>query len=309
LGVNLTDNITTLDGVTRDGYEEIWVKLYIRFDSNWDMRVTRNTFPAHKFFRTEWWSGEYAPWSYFNDDDRWSPAVVFDLMRMNNGQGNIGWKDIYRYDNKTRPPWDPSHIEFEDGYTLDGNYGGTGVPFDSAGNIGDGNWHELIYRVKLNSVIAAEDGIVQSWFDGNELTSTTDLAFGDVGAPPAPNRRKWNVFIFGGNDFNEFDPVFENHSEQWWAIDDIIIATTEEDLNEMSTTIRADVDQNSSINSTDAFLTLRNSLGLNMSSTNWQVSATTGDVNCDNTTNSTDAALILRSSLGLNMGGTDWCIN
>jgi hypothetical protein len=74
-------------------------------------------------------------------------------------------------------------------------------------------------------------------------------------------------------------------------------------------TIRADVDQNSFVNTTDAFLTLRNSLGINMSNTNWQVSATTGDVNCDGNTNSTDAFLTLRSSLGLNMGGTDWCIN
>jgi hypothetical protein len=72
--------------------------------------------------------------------------------------------------------------------------------------------------------------------------------------------------------------------------------------------IRADVDQNSSINSTDALLTLRNSLGLNMSSTNWQTSATTGDVNCDNTTNSIDALLILRNSLGLDMSGGGWCI-
>ncbi len=71
--------------------------------------------------------------------------------------------------------------------------------------------------------------------------------------------------------------------------------------------IRADVDQNSSINSTDAFLTLRNSLGLNMSSTNWQVSSTTGDVNCDSNSNSTDALLILRESLGLDMSGTGWC--
>jgi hypothetical protein len=46
-----------------------------------------------------------------------------------------------------------------------------------------------------------------------------------------------------------------------------------------------------------------------MTNTNWQSSITTGDVNCDGNTNSTDAFLTLRSSLGLNMGGTDWCIN
>jgi hypothetical protein len=72
-------------------------------------------------------------------------------------------------------------------------------------------------------------------------------------------------------------------------------------------TIRADVDNNSTINTTDAMLTLRNSLGLNMSNTNWFSSTTTGDVNCDNVSNSTDAMLILRHSLGLDMTGTGWC--
>ena len=70
---------------------------------------------------------------------------------------------------------------------------------------------------------------------------------------------------------------------------------------------RADVDNNSTINTTDAMLTLRNSLGLSMSGTNWFSSSTTGDVNCDGNSNSTDAMLILRHSLGLDMSGTGWC--
>ena len=69
----------------------------------------------------------------------------------------------------------------------------------------------------------------------------------------------------------------------------------------------ADVDNSGTTNTTDAMLTLRNSLGLTMSSTNWQASATTGDVNCDSSSNSTDAMLILRQSLGLDMTGTGWC--
>ena len=76
-----------------------------------------------------------------------------------------------------------------------------------------------------------------------------------------------------------------------------------------STVIRADVDNNSQINSTDAMLTLRNSLGLDMSGTDWQASGTTGDVNCDGNSNSTDAMLILRYSLGLDMSGTTWCVD
>ncbi len=74
-----------------------------------------------------------------------------------------------------------------------------------------------------------------------------------------------------------------------------------------SMVIRADVDQNSSINTTDAMLTLRNSLGLDMLGINWQTSDTTGDVNCDGDSNSTDAMLILRYSLGLGVSGTGWC--
>ncbi len=73
------------------------------------------------------------------------------------------------------------------------------------------------------------------------------------------------------------------------------------------TSIRADVNQDNQINTTDAMLTLRNSLGLDMSQTNWQISTTTGDVNCDGNSNSTDAMLILRKSLGLDMSGTGWC--
>jgi hypothetical protein len=74
-----------------------------------------------------------------------------------------------------------------------------------------------------------------------------------------------------------------------------------------SDVVRADVDNNSTINTTDAMLTLRNSLGLSMSGTNWYSSSTTGDVNCDGNSNSTDAMLILRHSLGLDMSGTGWC--
>ena len=73
------------------------------------------------------------------------------------------------------------------------------------------------------------------------------------------------------------------------------------------TDIRADVNQDSSINTTDALLTLRKSIGLNMSSTGWKDSDTTGDVNCDNRTTTSDAVLILRYSLGFNMSETEWC--
>ncbi len=74
-----------------------------------------------------------------------------------------------------------------------------------------------------------------------------------------------------------------------------------------SAAVRSDVDQNSITNTTDALLTLRNSLSLSMASTAWVFSATTGDVDCSGISNSTDALLILRYSLGLSMASTAWC--
>jgi cysteine-rich repeat protein len=71
--------------------------------------------------------------------------------------------------------------------------------------------------------------------------------------------------------------------------------------------IRADVNQDGNINITDAQLTLRQTLGLDMSSTGWESSDTTGNANCDGELNITDIRLILRYSLGLNMTGTGWC--
>lgn len=70
---------------------------------------------------------------------------------------------------------------------------------------------------------------------------------------------------------------------------------------------RSDVNGSSEITTTDALLTLRNSLGLSMTGTAWQSSITTGDVNCDGNSNSTDALLLLRYSLGLDMDETAWC--
>ncbi len=77
-------------------------------------------------------------------------------------------------------------------------------------------------------------------------------------------------------------------------------------VSQVQASTRADVDQNSAINATDAMLTLRNSIGL--SSTNWVAGIHTGDVNCDNVVTSADAMLLLKYSLGLNMSGTGWCV-
>ncbi len=128
------------------------------------------------------------------------------------------------------------------------------------------------------------------------------------------------------NSFNE-DPLFVNASGHMNQVDDfelgvnsLSVYSDENSKNRgvdiaivginqevVQLNIRADVNQDSQINTTDAMLALRNSLGLQMIGTAWEISATTGDANCDGSSKSTDAMLILRYSLGLDMSETDWC--
>ena len=113
-------------------------------------------------------------------------------------------------------------------------------------------------------------------------------------------------FTFNQGSFNTGDTVYLFVVDENGAVNETGFPITIGNSN--STQYRADVDNNSQINTTDAMLTLRNSLGLDMSGTNWQSSSTTGDVNCDGNSNSTDAMLILRYSLGLGMSETSWCV-
>ncbi|KKP67425.1 MAG: hypothetical protein UR66_C0015G0010 [Candidatus Moranbacteria bacterium GW2011_GWE1_35_17] len=104
-------------------------------------------------------------------------------------------------------------------------------------------------------------------------------------------------WMMAQNSLLNYGPSEIRIPTQWDSIPD----------NEITLNLRSDVDNSSATNTTDALLTLRNSLGLSMDGTAWQASATTGDVNCDEVSNSTDALLILRYSLGLSMGETSWC--
>jgi hypothetical protein len=71
--------------------------------------------------------------------------------------------------------------------------------------------------------------------------------------------------------------------------------------------LRADVNGDGVIRTSDALLALRYSLGLSVANTAWRSATATGDVDCDASVTSADALLILRKSLGMSMTGTGWC--
>ncbi len=69
---------------------------------------------------------------------------------------------------------------------------------------------------------------------------------------------------------------------------------------------RIDVNNSENLNTFDASLVLRYSLGFDLSGTGWIDAVTTGDANCNGNVNTFDANLLFRKSLGLNMDGTGW---
>jgi len=168
------------------------------------------------------------------------------------------------------------------------------------GILGDLNWHKVEYHAKLND-LGQSNSIEEVYVDDSEiplhtLANNQEMRITD---------RKFQQVILFDNYYKKFG------GKQPLYIDDIVLSTERlpSDYIIGQNNIRADVNQDNQITSTDAMLTLRKSLNLDMSQTNWQDSTTTGDVNCDNIVNSTDAMLILRKSLGLDMGGTGWCGN
>jgi hypothetical protein len=172
-----------------------------------------------------------------------------------------------------------------------------------------GEWLYIQFKSTMNTIGNA-DGSISVWaipvsqIDSYDINTPTFSV--DHQEIRTDINRHFNTIIFTDNMSGQWE---RDVPEQTIYFDNLVVSSTPVGpfYNSAVNQIRADVDNNSTINTTDAMLTLRNSLGLNMSNTNWFSSATTGDVNCDGTFNSTDAMLILRHSLGLDMTGTGWC--
>ena len=293
------------DGILQTHFEatkELWIEFWMKRQLNFQWHDNNEDGSGIKTLRIGSDNGT-RPFS-FSFSENVLPAYIY----------KYGHKSAYfltdTHDHSPRC----SEIEH---YYCNGDYNslavGEGYPIDT----GDGNYHKYTWHFIMNSGDGIADGVLEHYIDNQLVKSKYDIAW----IRTSNNEKFWNEFGIGGNihngQFSSSPPdklvdASGMETEGWYAIDDICVSTLKSDLNTCFNNpieIRADVDQNSTINSTDAMLTLRNSLGLDMSNTNWVTGTHTGDVNCDDSSNSTDAMLILRKSLGLDMTGTGWCID
>jgi hypothetical protein len=101
-----------------------------------------------------------------------------------------------------------------------------------SGGLFDGDWHSVVFRVKANTSIGATDGLVEAWIDGNKKTyesgySGTGIEFSDSGT----DLRGFNVISIGGNNRSWLAggaacSTSMDDCEQWYAIDNVRMATT-----------------------------------------------------------------------------------
>ena len=275
-------------------YNEVYVKFWHKLQPGWLMDDDEDG--ILKIFRVLHYDGTGNIFQFFSTGNS-CPVYVIDWKL----SPTWGWRHVHSFRCAPQDKYYYCNPDMD----YDPRFSGD---FNSPGQLGDGEWHLIELHLKMNTPPTSgtewnRDGIFQFWFDSVLQTEKTDRQY--IVEGPA---KGWNYIGIGGNQHNVFTDETSG-DEQWYAIDDIVVSTEPipGDYVIGGNQIHADVDNNSIINTTDAMLTLRNSLGLSMSGTNWFSSATTGDVNCDNVSNSTDAMLILRHGLGLSMIGTEWC--
>jgi hypothetical protein len=84
-----------------------------------------------------------------------------------------------------------------------------------------GTWTKIAFYVKMNSAPGVLDGEFRQWQDDQLVLETNKVAW--LSDEPESVGVKWNVVAIGGNDWWR-GLTNEERREEWYAIDDLIIA-------------------------------------------------------------------------------------
>lgn len=201
--------------------------------------------------------------------------------------------------------------DFQDEIDLDGQdttvFFTTG-PVDGGGNTGERGYQRYLKHEHIRDYVDTNDKILFDYADvlTHDDSGTQNTVSWD--GHDFPYIHSNNMLDLDGTYAEDGDHIGERGAvrlaKAQWVLMAMIAGWDGQASGEAE---RSDVDGSGGSSTTDAQLTLRYSLSLDMSATDWIDGSTTGDADCSGTTNTTDALLILRNSLGLEMSGTDWC--
>lgn len=195
--------------VLANTYTELYSRIYIKLQPGWQWDSPSDG--LQKIFEILWWDGTGSIYEFFPTGNS-APIAQFQTRQ----SATYGFNFDY-------------NIRCAD--QVDNYYCGAGGlneshtamgTFAAVGNMGDGEWHCLEMRVKLNTYTTQWniDGEWEVWWDGVSIANLNTIMWQSSGTA-----RGWNTIGIGGNIYNHYSSV-ENRSEQWYVIDDVVVATS-----------------------------------------------------------------------------------
>lgn len=195
-------------------YEEVFTSFWIKFDPNWLWASTHTgILKLFRIYHFDGPDGEAEPWNFFSNGDS-APIFLYDLKV----SPKWGFRGVYAL------RCDPQESEYycSEGKEGDSLFSGATIETPFSDVFGDGQWHLMEFRVKMNTALNTANGVLQVWVDGKLQFDFSDIAWKKTGSS-ADNG--WNMVGIGGNTTNWFAPLADK-AEQWYAIDDLVVSTT-----------------------------------------------------------------------------------
>ncbi len=198
------------------GYSDLYVEMWIKFQ------------PGYRWHLVELGNGQNsAKILRIGHREPGQDGLSFGANRYNGPMAFINamiWAQTSTGSNravlKASPRCDPQQTDYfcpdYNGGNIQGFLNNQGT---FAQTFGDGNWHKIGARMKLNSSPGVHDGIMMLFYDDELVVSVNDIPWRAIGSPAGT---LLNSVIIGGNMHNYPEPE-ANMFEQWYAIDDVKI--------------------------------------------------------------------------------------
>ena len=186
------------------GYEELYVRYYLKFDKNWkwsnpeDTRHCIQKLIRISTFNDNIWTTSYTPQGFGSSYVNWPVFIP-------------GWYHNASYGETTLTcsvRKAPDYYAYMDGHT---NVHSPDV----------GDWHCYEFHVKMNSANGVADGVYQFFLDGKLKAESTTVEWKQAGSDTTHN---WNWLMFTDNIFNS-SAAPEDHVEMSLYMDDVVVST------------------------------------------------------------------------------------
>ena len=185
------------------GYEELYVRYYLKHDINWKWSNLENTKVGFQkliricTFNDNIWTSSYSPQGFRSQFINF-PVFIPDWYR--NGAGSTYLTAAVRKA--------PDYSAYDDVHT---NVHSPDV----------GGWHCYEFHVKMNSANGAADGVYQFFLDGELKAESTAVEWKQAGSDTTHN---WNWLMFIDNVANA-SAAPEDHVEMSLYMDDVVVST------------------------------------------------------------------------------------